>query len=70
MISVIFFLNFASGEHFHRNLSYFCNLSAHASYPEMMFFQHVRSPITYLKNKIRVQGKAWNGEKAGHTRSM
>ena len=25
---------------------------------------------TYLKNKIRVQGKARNGEKAEHTRSM
>ena len=25
---------------------------------------------TYLKNKVRVQGKAWNGEKAEHTRSM
>jgi len=23
-----------------------------------------------LKNKIRVQGEAWNGEKAEHTRSM
>jgi hypothetical protein len=25
---------------------------------------------TYLKNKISVQGKARNGEKAEHTRSM
>ncbi len=25
---------------------------------------------THLKNKIRVQGKARNGEKAEHTRSM
>jgi hypothetical protein len=25
---------------------------------------------TYLKDKIRVQGKARNGEKAEHTRSM
>jgi len=25
---------------------------------------------TYLKKKIRVQGKARNGEKAEHTRSM
>ena len=25
---------------------------------------------TYLKNKVRVQGKAWSGEKAEHTRSM
>jgi hypothetical protein len=25
---------------------------------------------TYFKNKIRVQGKARNGEKAEHTRSM
>jgi hypothetical protein len=25
---------------------------------------------TYLKNKIRVQGKARNGEKAEHTRRM
>ena len=26
--------------------------------------------ITYLKNKISVHGKARNGEKAEHTRSM
>jgi len=27
-------------------------------------------PITYFKNKIRVQGKARSGEKAEHTRSI
>jgi hypothetical protein len=27
-------------------------------------------PRTYLKKKIRVQGKARNGKKAEHTRSM
>jgi hypothetical protein len=31
------------------------------------FFRKTR---TYLKNKISVQGKAQNGEKAEHTRSM
>ena len=32
--------------------------------------QRSEVPRTYLKNKIRVQGKARNGEKAEHTRSM
>jgi hypothetical protein len=31
------------------------------------FFDIIR---TYLKNKISIQGKARNGEKAEHTRSM
>jgi len=30
----------------------------------------VVSICTYFKNKVRVQGKAWIGEKAEHTRSM
>ncbi len=33
-------------------------------------FNPTQKARTYLKNKISVQGKARNGEKAEHTRSM
>jgi len=43
------------------------NICEDGGFTVLTFCVYIR---TYLKNKIGVQGKAQNGEKAEHTRSM